>query len=79
MVCQSEIETLLQKYSQEHVLKYWNELSEEEQEHFSAQLKTIDFEYVDQLYKAAMEDMNSTQVCNTSLFLVVHNGTTKGP
>ena len=57
-----ELGFLLQKYNQEHVLQYWNELNEEQQANFARELKQIDYEYLDHLYKLAMNDLSSAKV-----------------
>lgn len=57
-----ELESLLQKYNQQHVLQYWNELNEEQQANFATELKQIDYEHLDHLYKLAMSDISSAKV-----------------
>lgn len=57
-----ELESLLQKYNQQHVLQYWNELNEEQQANFTTELKQIDYEHLDHLYKLAMNDISSAKV-----------------
>ena len=57
-----ELESLLQKYNQQHVLQYWNELNEEQQANFTTELEQIDYEHLDHLYKLAMNDISSAKV-----------------
>ena len=66
-----ELESLLQRYNQEHVLQYWHELNEEQQANFAMELKQIDYEYLDHLYKLAMNDISSTKVIFLSATLDV--------
>ena len=57
-----ELETLLQKYNQEHVLKYWDDLNEKEQAKLATELEQIDHEHLNHIYKLAMEDISSAEV-----------------
>ena len=66
-----ELESLLQRYNQEHVLQYWHELNKEQQANFAMELKKIDYEYLDHLYKLAMNDISSTKVIFLSATLDV--------
>ena len=66
-----ELESLLQRYNQEHVLQYWHELNEEQQANFAMELKQIDYEYLDHLYKLAMNDISSAKVIFLSATLDV--------
>ena len=57
-----ELETLLQKYNQEHVLKYWDDLNEKGQAKLATELEQIDYEHLNHIYKLAMEDISSAEV-----------------
>ena len=57
-----ELETLLKKYNQEHVLKYWDYLNEKEKTNFATDLEQIDYEHLDHIYKLAMKDISSAEV-----------------
>ena len=64
-----ELATLLKKYNQEHVLKYWDDLNEKEQANFAMDLKQIDYEHLDHIYKLAMEDISSAEVIFSKIFM----------
>lgn len=48
----SQIKDLLKKYNQEHLLAFWDELTDEQKEKFLLQLSHINFKKVDSLYKS---------------------------
>ena len=48
----SQIKELLKKYNQEHLLAFWDELTDEQKEKFLLQLSHINFKKVDSLYKS---------------------------
>lgn len=48
----SQIKDLLKKYNQEHLLAFWDELTDEQKEKFLFQLSHINFKKVDSLYKS---------------------------
>lgn len=47
----TEIKEILQDCQQEHLLDFWDELNDEEQEHFLKQLSTIDFQYAYKVFQ----------------------------
>jgi len=55
------LEQKLKKYGQEHLLRFWDELDDEEQCKFAAELHAIDFEKVNNLCNIALEDLNNPQ------------------
>jgi len=55
------LEKKLKKYGQEHLLRFWEELDDEEQSNFAAELLAIDFEKVNNLCNIALEDLNNPQ------------------
>ena len=46
-----EVKELLKKYDQEHLLHFYNELSETEKESLIKKLSKIDYENVQEIYK----------------------------
>lgn len=56
------VETLLNKYGQQHLLKFWDDLSPEQQISFSEELLSIDFECVKKLSDKALEDLKNGAV-----------------
>jgi len=53
------IKQMLAKYNQEHLLKFYEELNEEEKQNLLEQIEQIDFEQIKQLYK---ETKNENEV-----------------
>lgn len=51
MLNKEDAEGLLKKYNQEHLLKFYDELSREEQKALLEQIKNIDFQLVEDLYE----------------------------
>ncbi|XP_062581320.1 UDP-N-acetylhexosamine pyrophosphorylase-like isoform X2 [Saccostrea cucullata] len=49
----------LAEANQEHLLKYWDQLSDEEKQQLYAELSHLDFKEINGFFKAAMEDLNS--------------------
>lgn len=46
-----QIKTILEKYGQQHLISFYNELTEDEQEKLLKQIENIDFELVTKLYE----------------------------
>lgn len=51
-----EIIPILEKYDQMHLLKYVDDLNEEEKERLINEIKNIDFEFLNNLYKNTLKD-----------------------
>ncbi|WMM23931.1 UDPGP type 1 family protein [Tissierella sp. MB52-C2] len=57
-----EVENILCKYGQEHLLRYFKELLDEEKENLLDQILSIDFDLIASLYKKAINhEMNENQ------------------
>ena len=54
----TNIETMLKKYNQEHILKFYDDLEDEEKASFINQIQSINFEKMNSLYKNSMIDEN---------------------
>ena len=53
----------LKKHNQEHLVKYYDELSEEQKENLLSQIERIDFEYMNELFNANHEfDMKENKI-----------------
>ena len=50
MLNKKEAEKILKEYNQEHLLKFFDQLSENDQNNFLNQIKNIDFEFIENLY-----------------------------
>ena len=61
MLLEDELKEKLKKYGQEHLLRCWDTLTEDERQTFAAQLSNIDFEKVQRLSAIALEDLNNPQ------------------
>jgi hypothetical protein len=68
------------KHGQDHVLKHWADLNDDEKAAFAADLETIDFETMDKQFKSAMAGMctakglkgrDSLWICYKSLALTL--------
>lgn len=59
-----DIELMLKKYNQEHILKFFDKLKEHEKKKFINQIKNIDFEKMNLLYRNSMidEDIKSNEI-----------------
>ena len=55
-----EAETKLKKYSQEHLIKFYDELSESQRKHLENQIQKIDFEQVNKLFEDTKKDKQYT-------------------
>lgn len=53
-----DAENVLKKYGQEHLLKFYDELSEEEQERLLKQIENIDFEAMKELYNLSKKEFD---------------------
>ena len=51
-----DIELILKKYNQEHILRFYNDLKTFEKNNLIEQIKSIDFEKMNLLYKNSMID-----------------------
>ena len=49
----------LQKFDQEHLLAFWDQLSEEEQTLLYNELSQLDLEYVTQSFERCVADLNA--------------------
>lgn len=47
----------LEKHGQEHLLKYWDELNEEQRRHLKADIEELDFDEVNEFFKRATESL----------------------
>lgn len=47
----------LEKYGQEHLLKYWNELNEEQRQHLKTDIDELDFDEVNEFFKRATQSL----------------------
>lgn len=54
----SEIKEILEESQQEHLLDFWNELSDGEQEQFIKQLSTIEFKYANKIFQRSQTGKN---------------------
>jgi UDP-N-acetylglucosamine pyrophosphorylase len=59
----------LKKHNQEQLLKYYNELSQEEKNNLTAQINSIDFDLVNTIYKNSYidEEIDMTKVSNLKI------------
>jgi UDP-N-acetylglucosamine/UDP-N-acetylgalactosamine diphosphorylase len=57
----SSLEEKLKRYGQEHLLRFWDELTEDEQQTFADELNNINFEKVQHLSSTALDDLNNPQ------------------
>lgn len=48
-----ELIVFLTKFGQQHILKYWNQLNLPEKDHLISQIRSIDFEHLEELYQMA--------------------------
>ncbi|MBR6033704.1 MAG: hypothetical protein IKP28_03060 [Clostridia bacterium] len=55
---EEEIRNTLKQYSQEHLLNFINEISEEKKEMLYTQIENIDFKQIDKLYLETKKDNN---------------------
>lgn len=55
---------LLEECNQSHILKYWNDLNEDQQKEFLQQLKQIDFKAALWMWQKAHEDLEKTENVN---------------
>ena len=51
-----EIEAMLKKYNQEHILKFYDDLEESEKTRFINQIQSVNFEKMNSLYKNSLID-----------------------
>jgi UDP-N-acetylglucosamine/UDP-N-acetylgalactosamine diphosphorylase len=51
-----ELKNKLEKYGQEHLLRFWNELNDEEKKELTESINEIDFEQLDELIKSIDKD-----------------------
>ncbi|MFW5799227.1 MAG: UTP--glucose-1-phosphate uridylyltransferase, partial [Spirochaetota bacterium] len=51
-----ELKSKLDKYGQEHLLRFWNELNDEEKKELTESINEIDFEQLDELIKSIDKD-----------------------
>jgi len=58
MFNKEEAEQLLKKYGQQHLLSFYEQLSEKEQEEFLRQIKHIDYDLVENLYELTKAKIN---------------------
>ena len=64
----------LANFKQEHLLTFWDELSDTEQRELDAQLESINFEYIDSLQKKSPEEKEKTiEPCATVVLDDSHN------
>lgn len=49
----SKLQTLLSAHKQEHLLRFWDELSADQQTHLASQIEAIDFSQIDRLIQQA--------------------------
>lgn len=52
---------LLEECNQSHILKYWNDLNEDQQKEFLQKLKQIDFKAALWMWQKAQEDFEKTE------------------
>merc|ERR1719427_663167 len=55
----SALEQELKKHGQEHLLRFWDDLNDEQQSTFAAELQRIDLEKVNRLCGIALDDLNN--------------------
>lgn len=55
-----ELLSLLEPYGQEHLIKFWDELNEPEQEYLKDELKQLDFSELDVSFKKVLSEMNES-------------------
>ena len=58
MLKKEEAESILKKYNQEHLLKFYDELSEEEKKSLLEQIENIDFQLVQDLYNLTKTEVD---------------------
>lgn len=56
MVAKEELQTILKPHGQEHLLAYWDQLSDAQREALAAQIRAVDFALVDRLYQRRADD-----------------------
>ena len=56
-----KVRQILAKYNQEHILTFYNELTEKQKENLQNQILSINFDLLDKLYKNA-EEKNEEQI-----------------
>ena len=69
MACH-DLETRLKEFDQEHLMRFYNTLDDDQQIKLSNELKNVDFKKIARLYTKAKEDLNKPAVSclNFSLF-----------
>ena len=65
-----EIIPVLEKYDQMHLIKYFNELSSDEQEELINQIKSIDFEHINNIYINSLnkKDIESDRISSIDYY-----------
>jgi UDP-N-acetylglucosamine/UDP-N-acetylgalactosamine diphosphorylase len=53
-----KLESLLKPHGQQHLLRFWNELSEPARQNLAAQIQNIDFALIDSLYRGQVDQPN---------------------
>eukprot|EP00794_Sanderia_malayensis_P016886 gene16886-18592_t len=56
-----ELQAKLDKHGQGHLLKFWDKLSESEQEKFRNELESVDYSYVNGTHEKAMQQLKQDQ------------------
>ena len=57
-----DLETRLKEFNQEHLLRFYNTLDDDQQIKLSNELKSVDFKKIARLYSIAKEDLEKPQV-----------------
>ena len=64
----NDILDMLKKYNQEHLLKFYDELNDEEKNHLLSQIKSIDFDEMKGLYESIGKKQEVPEVSSMSSF-----------
>lgn len=74
-----DLETRLKEFDQEHLLRFYNQLDDDQQIKLSNELKNVDLKKMARLYSTAKEELQKPQVgvCihKKSSYLNFHRGT----
>lgn len=63
----SEIKNRLQQADQEHLVQFWDQLGESEQQHLADQISKIDFDQIHQLWKSKTGSSDWTEISKRAL------------
>ena len=70
MACH-DLETRLKEFDQEHLMRFYNTLDDDQQIKLSNELKNVDFKKIARLYTKVKEDLNKPAVsCLNFSFLI---------